>query len=131
MDKIFLVLVAIGVILFIAVAGYFIYKSNQGKTIAPSGENGLPKINISTENLTGAITIENFVFNPSVLTVKENTAVTWTNNDSAPHKIKSDSFNSATLSKGESFKFTFYAAGEYDYSCALHPSMMGKIIVTK
>ena len=127
----FLVLIIIGVALFIIVAGYFVYKSNQGKIIAPSKENILPKINISTENLTGAITIENFVFNPSVLIVKENTTVTWTNNDLVPHKIKSDSFNSATLGKGESFKFTFYTAGEYDYSCALHPSMMAKIIVTK
>ncbi len=75
------------------------------------------------------INIQNFSFNPAMLTVKKGTSVTWTNNDSAPHQIKSATFNSPELSNGQSFVFTFNEAGTFDYSCAIHPSMTGTIIV--
>jgi plastocyanin len=76
-----------------------------------------------------AINIQNFAFNPGTLMVTKGTTVTWTNNDSAPHQIKSATFNSSQLSKGQTFSFTFNDAGTFDYSCAIHPSMLGKIIV--
>ncbi len=75
------------------------------------------------------VNIQNFTFNPGTLTVKKGTTVTWTNNDPAQHQIKSATFNSGQLSKGQSFSFTFSDAGTFDYSCAIHPSMLGKIIV--
>ena len=75
-----------------------------------------------------SINIQNFAFNPGTLTVKKGTAVTWINNDSATHQIKSATFNSGQLGKGQSFSFTFDTAGSFDYSCAIHPSMTGKII---
>lgn len=75
------------------------------------------------------INIQNLAFNPGTLTVKKGTAVIWTNNDSAVHQIKSANFNSGQLSNGQSFSFTFNSAGTFDYSCAIHPSMLGKIIV--
>jgi plastocyanin len=77
------------------------------------------------------VSIKNFAFNPATLTIKPRTTVTWTNNDSAAHQIKSNTFNSAVLNPGESFSFTFFNAGQYNYSCAIHPSMLGKIIVTQ
>lgn len=76
-----------------------------------------------------AVHIQNFAFSPATLTVKKGTTVTWTNNDSAPHQIKSATFNSSQLSKGQAYSFTFNDAGVFDYSCAIHPSMLGKIIV--
>lgn len=76
-----------------------------------------------------AINIQNFAFSPATLTVKKGTTVTWTNNDSAPHQIKSATFNSSQLGKGQTFSFTFNDSGTFDYSCAIHPSMLGKIIV--
>jgi plastocyanin len=48
-----------------------------------------------------------------------------------PHQIKSATFNSSPLSQGQTFQFTFSSVGSYDYSCAIHPSMLGKIIVTQ
>ncbi|MCL5985529.1 MAG: cupredoxin family copper-binding protein [Actinobacteria bacterium] len=75
------------------------------------------------------ITIQNFAFNPSEIQIKVGETVTWTNMDSAPHTIKSDSFNSSTLNNGDSFSFTFDKSGNYDYSCGIHPNMKGKIIV--
>jgi len=75
------------------------------------------------------VNIQNFAFDPASLTVKKGATVTWTNNDSAPHRIKSDTFNSPQLNSGQSFSFTFTTAGSFDYSCSIHPSMTGKIIV--
>jgi plastocyanin len=75
------------------------------------------------------VSIQNFAFNPATLTVKKGATVTWTNNDPAQHQIKSATFNSSQLGKGQSFSFTFNDAGTFDYSCAIHPSMLGKIIV--
>jgi plastocyanin len=75
------------------------------------------------------VNIQNFAFNPATLIVKKGTTVTWTNNDPAQHQIKSTTFNSGQLSKGQSFSFTFNDTGTFDYSCAIHPSMTGKIIV--
>ena len=84
-----------------------------------------------TQNSNASVSIKNFAFNPTPLNIKEGTTVTWTNNDPVPHQIKSSTFNSAALTNGQTFSFTFSTAGTYDYSCAIHPSMLGKIIVTK
>ncbi len=58
--------------------------------------------------------------------------MTWTNEDGAAHRIKSDddSFNSEDLGQGDTFEHTFDAAGTFDYVCGIHPSMTGSITVT-
>ena len=82
-----------------------------------------------TSTMSASINIQNFAFNPVALTVKKGATVTWTNSDSVPHQIRSATFNSSQLSQGQTFSFTFNDAGNFDYSCAIHPSMTGKIIV--
>ncbi|VVB57167.1 Plastocyanin [uncultured archaeon] len=59
-------------------------------------------------------------------------AVTWTNEDSAPHTITSSTgaFDSGTLQQGQSFSFKFDTPGTYEYHCAIHSRMKGKITVT-
>jgi plastocyanin len=83
----------------------------------------------TTQAESNTITIQNFAFSPATLTVKKGTTITWTNQDSAPHQIKSNSFNSPKLATGQSFSFVFNDIGSFDYSCSIHPSMTGKIIV--
>ena len=80
---------------------------------------------------TPAVSIENSSFNPSNLTVQKGAKVEWTNNDTTAHNIKAPSFNSPDLEKGETFEFTFTTAGTYDYSCGIHPTMKGKIVVVE
>ena len=80
--------------------------------------------------VASVVSIQNFAFNPSSLPVKKGATVTWTNNDSVPHQIKSTTFNSNLLSNGQTYSFTFNDVGTFDYSCAVHPSMVGKIIVS-
>lgn len=78
---------------------------------------------------TQSVSIQNLAFNPGTLTIKKGTTVTWTNNDSVTHTIKSATFNSGDLAKGDTFQFTFNTPGTFDYSCGIHPFMTGKIIV--
>jgi plastocyanin len=80
------------------------------------------------------ISIKNFAFDPSTITVKTGTKVTWTNNDGAPHALASDAgspaaFSSDSLSTGASYSFTFTQPGTYTYHCSIHPSMKGTVIV--
>ena len=75
------------------------------------------------------VSIKNFAFNPSTLTVKVGETVRWTNDDSAPHQIAGGFANSPVLPQGATFEFTFTTAGTYDYHCAIHPSMKGTIVV--
>jgi plastocyanin len=80
---------------------------------------------------TNTITIKNFAFDPTPLTVKVGANVTWTNEDSTSHIVKEDNglFESSTLANGQSFTFTFTIIGIYNYTCAIHSSMKGKVIV--
>ena len=75
------------------------------------------------------ITIENFAFNPSELTIKKGEIATWTNKDSMAHQISGSGFKSEVLNKGQNFSFKFETVGTFDYNCTIHPSMKGKIIV--
>jgi plastocyanin len=77
------------------------------------------------------ITIENFTFNPTEVTIKRGATVTWRNADDIPHSVVevAAKFRSKALDTGETFSMTFANAGEIAYFCGLHPHMMGKIII--
>jgi plastocyanin len=87
---------------------------------------------IAQQAPAGAVSIDNFTFNPPTLTVKAGTTVTWTNKDDIPHGIAS-STNAFTRSKAldtdDSFSFTFTTPGTYQYFCYIHPHMVGTIVV--
>lgn len=134
------ILISIMVILIVLIGGYFVfYKGNQSTLYTPNTSvqpsTNTPPVATAPppqpQNLTASVSIKNFAFNLTPLNIKTGTTVTWTNNDPMPHQIKSDTFNSAALSSGQTFSFTFSAAGQYDYSCAIHPSMHGQIIVSQ
>lgn len=75
------------------------------------------------------VAIENFSFNPQQLTISVGTTVTWKNNDDVPHNVVFENFSSKELAKDETFSHTFDTKGSYSYSCGIHPSMTGQIIV--
>jgi plastocyanin len=77
-------------------------------------------------------------YDPSPLTVKAGTSVTWTNNDSSIHTVTSGLpekgdvgtlFDSGLISPGKTFVHIFDKEGAFDYSCTLHPFMHGQINV--
>lgn len=117
-NKIILVILVV-----VAIAGLFYFTQKQ--TPPSQQQTNQPQAVVETNT----ITIQNFSFNPAALTVKQGTKVTWINEDSAPHKIKSDTFNSSNLNKGDKFEFVFNNKGSFDYICSIHPSMKGKIVV--
>jgi plastocyanin len=77
------------------------------------------------------VVISNFAFSPATLTVKVNSTVKWTNNDSYAHTVSSDTglFDSGSLSSGASFSRQFTSTGTFTYHCAFHSSMKATIIV--
>lgn len=78
-----------------------------------------------------SVTIQNFAFAPASLSFKKGTTVTWTNNDTAPHRIEADGAfpGSATLNQGQSYSFTFNDTGTFPYYCAIHTTMKGSVEV--
>lgn len=125
MNKSILAIIIIAAVVIIG-AVYFLQQPRGLQNSQPSQP---PNNTVNTNQGTINITIQNFSFNPAELSVNAGDTVTWTNQDPVQHQIKSDTFNSSPLSQGEKFQFTFTVAGEYNYSCAIHPSMKGKIIV--
>lgn len=77
------------------------------------------------------VTIDNFTFTPSQLTIKPGETVTFVNHDDIPHSVigKGGAFRSKTLDTDDKFSFTFATAGEISYFCGLHPHMTGTIVV--
>ncbi|OGI16584.1 MAG: hypothetical protein A3J63_01910 [Candidatus Moranbacteria bacterium RIFCSPHIGHO2_02_FULL_40_12b] len=120
MKKILFAVSALGFLILLAGCGY------QTQTQPKQTKSPAPVENKVSAN---SVTIQNFAFSPAELKIKVGTTVTWTNNDSVSHSIKSAAFNSAVLANGDSFQFKLDKAGIYDYQCGIHPSMQGKIIV--
>jgi plastocyanin len=79
------------------------------------------------------VTIDNFSFDPQVLTVSRGTKVTWLNRDDVPHTATSSAspatFNSKAIDTDETFSYVFTQPGTYPYFCAVHPHMTAKVIV--
>ncbi|MFA6035402.1 MAG: cupredoxin family copper-binding protein [Candidatus Micrarchaeia archaeon] len=92
------------------------------------------------------VAIKDFAFAPAEVTIAKGTNIKWVNKDAAPHQVKGSGSESTTLADGSSqtqgfsfdsgpletgmgFEVTFNYTGTYDYICAIHPSMKGRIIV--
>ena len=77
------------------------------------------------------IGIDNFAFTPQTLRVKAGAPVTFVNHDDIPHLVAASDgkYRSEALDTEERYVITFDKTGEYDYFCALHPHMKGKVIV--
>ncbi|HET6553999.1 MAG TPA: cupredoxin family copper-binding protein [Dyella sp.] len=78
------------------------------------------------------IEIRNFAFAPNTLTVKAGTRITWINRDDEPHVVVSagKQFDtSPALDTGDSYAAVLSKPGTYAYYCAIHPMMVGTIIV--
>lgn len=88
------------------------------------------------QSTSNSVTIRNYEFTPSKVTVKKGTTVTWTNDDGVKHDIRpvneTDEFKaSQLLGKGESYSVTIDTVGTYDYICSPHPYMKGTVEVVE
>lgn len=89
------------------------------------------------------VSIRDFYFEPSQLTIEPGTTVQWVNEGSTQHTVFATSpagaFLSGTLNPGESFTYTFpqhfpkaspdspTTSGTYRYYCQIHPDMRASI----
>jgi plastocyanin len=112
-------------------------------TGAGTTSNGEIKASI----VPGASTMGNNAFSPNPININVGNTVTWTNKDNTFHTVTSGTgpddtnkgkvFDSglsgpnALTTTGKTFSHTFATAGEFPYFCQLHPTMVGKIVVSK
>jgi plastocyanin len=76
------------------------------------------------------VTISNFSFSPSSLTVSAGDTVTWRNNDAVQHTVTSDSgseLDSPLLGQGATYTHIFSTAGTYPYHCTVHTYMTASV----
>ncbi len=78
------------------------------------------------------LTVQDFKFTPSTITIHRHQTVTWTNLGPSQHTTTSDNaiWGSDALNPGSMFSQTFNSVGIFNYHCSIHPSMHGTVIVT-
>lgn len=91
-------------------------------------------------NSTVDVSIVDFDFIPSIISIQPGDTVRWTNNSAfVPHTTTSGGpfdpvpgsvWDSGFMSAGDTYSFVFDSVEEYDYFCEIHPlTMFGQIIV--
>jgi plastocyanin len=77
------------------------------------------------------VVVLGYNFNPATITVRAGTRVFWMNQDMVDHTATSDvsGIFDVYLPAGGSNSVTFTVPGKYPYHCAIHPEMLGMVIV--
>jgi LPXTG-motif cell wall-anchored protein len=80
----------------------------------------------------GSVSIRDFSFGPSSITVHVGDTVSWSNTGASEHTATASngSFDTGILKKGQSGSHTFNTAGSFSYICSVHPFMKGTVVVT-
>jgi plastocyanin len=93
----------------------------------------------------GSSSLTDDAYRPNPIEVNTGDTVTWINDDLTSHTATSGNPESGSTGmfggtddspeiigpEGDTQSFTFDEAGEFEYYCTLHPSMVGTIIVTE
>lgn len=77
------------------------------------------------------VVIEAMRYTPQTLTVRRGERITWINKDPFPHTVTAThgQFDSHLIPAGGSWTYVARKPGEYDYECALHVTMKGRLEV--
>lgn len=127
-------------IIAIIAIGFSVYSYFLSKQLPENQEKKEMSYSETQTSEATQITIKDFSFSPSTITVKKGESITWTNKDSAPHTATSNphpihtdlpELSSGVLQKDGEYTFTFTKTGTFGYHCHIHPSMLGTIIVTE
>ena len=93
-----------------------------------------PAAAAAATNAARTISISNFTFAPTAMTVRAGQELTWTNEDDAPHTVVGSDpgspLKSPALDTGDRYSVTLTRPGTYRYFCSLHPHMTGSVNVT-
>jgi plastocyanin len=117
-------------------AGLLTACGSSGHSSSTPTSAGATSATSSGSAVTGTvITIKNFAFSPSTLTVSAGAKVTVHNTDSATHTVTasdphSGAFDTRDVGPGGTVTFTAPAApGTYSYICMIHQFMHGTVVV--
>ena len=85
----------------------------------------------ATSPASPTVSIDNFSFEPTTITVAPGTTITWVNHDDVPHTVTADNkgFASTALDTDDRYSRRFTTPGTYRYFCALHTHMTGEVVV--
>jgi plastocyanin len=133
-----IVMVALGAVIAAAPAHSAHAHLPLSRHVAAANSFGAPAYRVAAQRRRSAhaasdpaVTIADFHFTPPTTTVHVGDTITWTNDGPSSHTAtaKDGSFNTGTLSKGQSASHTFTKPGTYAYVCTIHPFMHGTITV--
>lgn len=85
----------------------------------------------SAEIVDYPLPVMEWAYAPATVTVAPGSWVTWSNAGSETHTITpfDNSFDSGELGPSEGFSWFFDTPGTYQYTCTLHPWMVGTVAV--
>jgi plastocyanin len=77
------------------------------------------------------VIIEGLQYRPRIIVVRRGEPVTWINRDLVPHTVTATggSFDSRGIAPDGSWTYVPERPGQYEYACAFHPTMKGKLEV--
>jgi plastocyanin len=112
---------------------------------SPVAVNMTTETNETTTNIKNvsivpeATGLEDKAYQPTPIKIKVGESISWINNDISIHTVTEgnpstinvsvNGFDSGLISPEETFQHTFDKVGIIEYHCALHPTMLGKVIV--
>ena len=121
----------LGVLLVIATPGVALVADEDSR----SGQSAGPSPIERSVRTTDRVEIKAFKFMPAAAEAKAGSKVTFVNADTAAHTATSKTvgaFDTDRIKKGgQSRSVTLKEPGEFDYICAYHPFMKGKIRVVR
>lgn len=124
----------------VAVTGMLLLAAACGSSSAPTAPSPSPSPSPSPAPTgtaspvaipVGAASLGNRAYTPDDVTIAAGDTVTWTNTDAIVHTSTSNGagWDSGTVAPGGRFSFTFRTAGTFPYHCAIHPGMVGTVVV--
>ncbi|SRR6266496_1899713 len=125
----FVALVAVVLVIALGLIGWMAWTMLSGNnTMAAGDSNLLPQATITSKGFT-----------PATIKIKQGQSVTWTNRDTANHRLMADTnqqgapnFDSEdALGLNETYTYTFNTPGTYTYHDAQNPVALKGVVVVE
>jgi plastocyanin len=125
------IILIMAVLIAIFISGCTSYGPSASPTTQPTSQSStVPTAQPTSQVANNAsVTIQNFAFSPSTVTILKGGTVIWTNKDSTAHTVTFADGGSPNLNNGDIYTRTFNETGTFDYHCSIHTSMTGKVVV--
>ncbi len=104
-----------------------------GGSSKSGGGTAAPKASHAASQSGDYVLIANTHYRPKNMTIAAGKTITWTNNDTVPESVTSDTpglFDSGPLNPGATFVHTFAQTGVFPYHSTAVSSLYGSITVT-